>query len=441
MIAFRNFFNIFSIPELRRKLLFTLGIFAVYRLGNFVPIVGVDVDALAQLMAKSSSLLGGLFSYLDMFSGGNLTRCTLFALGIGPYVTASIAMQILTLSLPSLEALIKDGEYGRKVINQYTRYLAVGAAIFQSLALVLMIEKNGLALTPGWSFRLTCVFLLTVGAVFTMWLGEQISIHGIGNGSSMLIFAGIVARFPDDILKTLGSIQAGYLGTGLALVLIMIIILVVCTIVFLEKGERRIPVQYTRRVIGNRVYGGQGAFIPFRINNAGVMPVIYSQGVLNVPVMLASFLATRFAIFSTVASMMQHTGILFNVLDFLLIIAFSFMYMTIQFNPDELAENMRKSGGFVPGIRPGKKTAEFFSYLLMRIGLVGAVYLGFLAIFPNIVYATFALPFYLSALSGTGLLILVGVALELAAQVEAYLLENRYSGFLTVGKFKSRGGR
>lgn len=440
MIAFRNFLNIFSITELRRKLFFTLGVLVIYRLGNIIPVVGVDVDAFVQLMEKKTSFVGGIFSYIDLFSGGSLSRCTVFALGISPYITASIVMQMLTLSMPMLEELAKEGEYGRKIINQYTRYLALAIAILHSTGYALFVENNNLAITPGWGFRLSFILLLTVGAMFTMWLGEQISLHGLGNGSSMLIFAGIVSRFPNDILRTVASVKAGYFGMGVVLALIVIILFITCSIVFLEKGERRIPVQYTRRVVGNRVYGGQGAFIPFRINNAGVMPVIYSQAALNLPTFVASFFATKYVLFKYISEALQPTAMLFNVLDFILIIGFSFLYLTIQFNPEELAENMRKSGGFIPGIRPGRKTAEFFNYILIRIGLVGAIYLGLLAILPNILCTVFMLP-RLSILSGTGLLIIVGVALELAAQMEAYLLENRYKGFLTVGRFKTRGAR
>jgi preprotein translocase subunit SecY len=438
VIAFSNFLNIFSIAELRRKIFFTLGVLIVYRLGNFVPIVGVNIEALSQFMTKSG-LLSGFFSYMDMISGGGLSGGSIFALGISPYISASIAMQILTISIPTLEALSKEGDYGRKILNQYTRYLSVGIAVMQSMTYLFALEKNGLALDPGWTFRLTAMFLMVVGSVFCMWLGEQISLFGLGNGSSMLIFAGIVARFPRDIATTFINIQAGYLGMGLAIFIFALILLIICTIIFLEKGERRIPVQYTRRVVGNKVYSGQGAFIPFKINNAGVMPVIYSQAMLQIPAMLAVFLASRFVIFKWVAEMFRPTGVLFNALDFILIILFSFVFLTLQFNPEELAENMKKSGGFIPGIRPGRKTADFFNYLLIRIGLVGAIYLGVLAIFPNLIYATFTLPM-LSALSGTGLLIIVGVALELAAQVEAYLLENRYRGFLSVGRFKTRLG-
>jgi preprotein translocase subunit SecY len=441
VIAFQNFFNIFSITELRRKLFFTLGVLAVYRLGNIIPIVGVDVDAFVHYMSSKSSMVGGIFSYIDMFSGGSLGRCTLFSLGIGPYITASIVMQFLTISIPTLEELAKEGEYGRKIINQYTRYLTLAIAVLHSIGYAVFVERSGYALTPGWGFRLSFILLVTVGAMFTMWLGEQISLHGLGNGSSMLIFAGIVARFPNDLVITAVSLQSGFIGIGTVLMLVAIVIGITSCIVYLEKGERKIPVQYTRRVVGNRVFGGQGAFIPFRINNAGVMPVIYSQALINFPMFITSFFATKWLFFRSVTEALQPGAVLYNVIDdFILIIAFSFIFLTIQFNPVELAENMRKSGGFIPGIRPGRKTADFFNYLLIRIGLVGAIYLAGLAILPNILVALFSLP-RLSILSGTGLLIIVGVALELAAQMEAYLLENRYKGFLTVGRFKARGAR
>ncbi len=438
MIAFRNFLNIFSIVELRRKLFFTLGVLVVYRIGNIIPIVGVDVEGFVKFMANKASIASGIFSYIDMFSGGSLAKCTLFALGIQPYIMASIAMQMLTLSLPMLEELAKEGEYGRKIINQYTRYLALGIAFMHSIGYSIFVERYELALFPGWTFRLTFIFLVTVGAMFTMWLGEQISLHGLGNGSSMLIFAGIVSRFPNDIFTTVVSIKAGYFGLATVLILVAIVLLITSSIVFMEKGERRIPVQYTRRVVGNRVFGGQGAFIPFRINNAGIMPVIYSNAVINIPMFISSFFATRWILFKYISEALQPPAALYNVLDFVLIIGFSFLYLTFQFKPEELAENMRKSGGFIPGIRPGKKTAEFFNYLLTRIGLVGAIYLGILVLLPNFFTSILLLP-RLSILSGTGILIIVGVSLELAAQMEAYLLENRYKGFLSVGRFKARG--
>ncbi len=438
MILLKNFLNIFSIAELRRKIFFTLGILFVYRVGSHIPIIGVDINALDRL---TQGVSGSLFKYIDMFSGGSLGMCTVFALGIMPYITASIMMQILTMSIPTLEALNKEGEFGRKMINQYTRYLAIGLAIVQSFGYSTYVEKNGLALEPGWSFRIMFMLSVVVGSAIVIWLGEQISLFGIGNGSSMIIFAGIVARFPTDMLTMLQAVKDRSMDPIIALIILAIIVAMAACIVFLEKGDRKIPVQYTRRIVGQRMYAGQSSYIPFKINTVGVMPVIFSNAVLNFPMMIAAFLASYFPVFKTVSDALTRTGLLFNVLDFLLIVFFTFFYTALVFNPEELADNIKKSGGFIPGIRPGKKTAEFFNYLLTRIGLVGAVYLGFLAIAPNIVYAVLPIPFSLSTLSGTGLLIMVGVALETAAQVESYLIEHRYEGFLSSGRLRGRGAR
>ncbi|MGB8367368.1 MAG: preprotein translocase subunit SecY [Candidatus Babeliales bacterium] len=438
MILLKNFANIFSIPELRKKLFFTLGVLIIHRLGNHIPVIGIDIDKLATLMTQKTGL-SGLFSYLDMFSGGNLSRCTLFALGIMPYITSSIMMQMLTLSIPQLEQLVKEGDYGRKIINQYTRYLAIGVSLVQSFGLAVLIERWDLAIDPGWGFRFMFMLSLTVGSIFVMWLGEQISLFGLGNGSSMIIFSGIVSRFPDDILKTIAAVQEGYLDPVIAGFLFIIAIAIAACIVFLEKGERKIPVQYSRRIVGQRMYGGQSTYIPFKINTAGVMPVIFSNAVLNLPVFLASALAARFTVFKWLAEALSPAGFLYGILNFVLIIFFSFFYTALIFNPEELADNIKKGGGFIPGIRPGKKTAEFFNYILMRIGLVGAIYLAMLALLPNIIHAAIALPFYLSGImSGTAMLIVVGVALETAAQIESYLIENRYEGFLSTGRLKSR---
>ncbi|HRN77699.1 MAG TPA: preprotein translocase subunit SecY [Candidatus Dependentiae bacterium] len=437
MILLKNFINIFFVPELRRKVLYTLGILIVFRLGSHIPVIGIDIDRLLAMMQQPTGL-GGLFSYLDLFSGGNLRQCTLFALGIMPYITASIMMQMLTLSVPNLEQLAKEGEYGRKIINQYTRYLTLGVCILQSFSLAVLFERMNLVIDPGWAFRFIFILSITVGALFVMWLGEQISLFGIGNGTSMIIFAGIVARFPGDVIKLIGAVQERLLDPLVAVLAVAIVITVTACIVFLEKGERKIPVQYTRRVVGQRVYGGQSTYIPFKINTAGVMPVIFSTAVLNIPVFLSSVLAARFESFKWVVESFAPTGILYSVLLFILIMFFSFFYTALQFNPDELAENIKKGGGFIPGIRPGKKTAEFFNYILMRLGTVGAVYLGILALFPTIIHAALRLPFYLSIMGGTSLLIVVGVALETAAQIESYLIEHRYEGFLTSGRLKGR---
>lgn len=435
MVLLKNFVNIFFVPELRKKLLFTLGILVVYRLGIHIPVIGIDVNALSQLMSQSNGL-SGLFQFLDLFSGGALKQCTIFALGISPYITASIMMQMLSMTVPSLEQLMKEGEYGRKIINQYTRYLTFAVSIMQGLGYAVLAEKYNIVIDPGWGFRVMFILTLTVGSMITMWLGEQISLFGIGNGSSMIIFAGIVARFPSDFLKLFGEVQAGYASWESAVLICLLFVGIAACIVFLEKGERKIPVQYTRRVVGQRVYGGQSSFIPFKINTAGVMPVIFSNALLNIPLFLSTMLASRWAFFEIITRNFSPTSAIYMVLDFLLIIFFSYFYTALVFNPDELAENIKKSGGFVPGIRPGKKTAEFFNYILTRIGLIGAVYLGLLAICPTLIVMLIKTSF---VLSGTALLIVVGVALDTAAQIESYLIEHRYEGFLSSGRLKARG--
>lgn len=439
MVLLRNFINIFYIPELLKKVLFTLGVLIVYRFGTHIPVAGIDVAALSDTMQHSKGL-GGLFAYLDLFSGGALSKCTIFALGMGPYITASIAMQILGFSVPALEQLLKEGEYGRKIINQYTRYLAVAVSIFQSSGIILMLRQYNLILDDSWSFALLFVFSVTVGSMFVMWLGEQISLFGLGNGSSMIIFAGIVAQFPLDVARVVNAVfnvpqtMNGIIAIGLLLFFLAII----ACIVFLEKGERKIPVQYSRRVVGNRVYGGQSTYIPFKINTPGVMPVIFAGAILNLPMFVANMLADRFEIFKWLTNSLGGAGALYTVLEFILIIAFSFFCTAMIYNPTELADNIKKGGGFIPGIRPGKNTAEFFNYILTRVGLVGAIYLALLAISPTILYKLVYVPF---VLAGTGLLIVVGVAMDTAAQLEAYLIEHRYEGFLSSGRMKMRGAR
>lgn len=438
MVLLSNFINIFFVPELRKKVLYTLGVLVIFRLGAHIPVIGIDVAALRAMMEQASGL-GGLFSYIDLFSGGMLRECTLFALGIMPYITASIMMQMLSMTVPSLELLQKEGEYGRKIINQYTRYLTFGVSIAQSLGLAFILERNHLVIDPGMGFRLMLVLSLTVGSMFVMWLGEQISLFGLGNGSSMIIFAGIVARLPEDALKSIYQVQQGLVNGWLTLFLALLFIAIAACIVFLEKGERKIPVQYTRRVVGQKVYGGQSTYIPFKINVPGVMPVIFAGAVLNIPMFAAAMLSEKFALFKWISQSMVPTGILYNVIEFVLIIFFSFFYTALVYNPDELADNMKKSGGFIPGIRPGRQTSEFFNFILTRIGLIGAIYLATLALLPNILRMMgLPLPFNLG---GTSLLIVVGVALDTAAQIESYLIEHRYEGFLTTGRMKMRGAR
>ena len=437
MVLLNNFINIFYIAELRKKVFFTIGVLIIYRLGAHIPVIGLDISALRNMMDQASTL-GGLFKYIDLFSGGMLQSGTLFALGIMPYITSSIMMQMLTMTVPALELLQKEGEYGRKIINQYTRYLTFAVAIAQSVGFYVLLERNNLILAPGWGPRIIFVFLLTVGSMFVMWLGEQISLFGLGNGSSMIIFANIVAHLPIDAFRTISQVQQGLLNGYLMLALTFLFIVIAACIVFLEKGERKIPVQYTRRVVGQRVYGGQSTYIPFKINVPGVMPVIFASAMLNLTSFIAAILSSNFSIFSWLSQSMIQTGILYNVIEFFLIIGFSFFYTALVYNPVELADNMKKSGGFIPGVRPGNKTAEFFNYILTRIGLVGAIYLALLALLPNVLRMFVQLPFNLG---GTSLLIVVGVALDTAAQIESYLIEHRYEGFLTGGRLKMRGVR
>lgn len=437
MVLLKNFKNIFLIPELVKKLAFTLGVLIVYRLGTFIPVIGINMPLVAQYMKETGSL-GGLLSYLDVFSAGALSRATIFALGIGPYITASIMMQMLTMAVPKLEALSKEGDYGRRMINQYTRYLALVLSIVYSTGYATLLENANLVLTPGIGFKLLFVLSLTVGSMFVMWLGEQISLMGIGNGSSLIIFAGIISRIPDDIIKTINWVKMGNMSSITAILLLLVFLALAACVVFLEKADRKIPIQYTRRVIGQRVYGGQTTYIPFKVNPTGVMPAILSQSVLYVPLFIASMFAEKYAIFRNVTQVLSANGLIYNILEFALIVFFTFFYTALLFNAQELSDQLKKSGGFIPMIRPGKQTAEYFDYVLTRIAFVGALYLGFLAIAPNSLIAALRAPI---SLNGTSLLILVGVALETAAQIESYLIEHRYEGFLTVGRLKTRAAR
>lgn len=439
VVIVRNLKNIFLVPELRKKLLFTLGVFFVYRFGTHIPIPGINVNVFNKLLGGGA--VGGLLSYLDLFAGGALRRFAIFALGMGPYINASIMMQLLTVMLPSLEQLSKEGEHGRRIISQYTRYLTFGLSIMYGLSTALFVERfPGLVITPGWGFRLTTMIILAVGALFVMWLGEQINAHGIGNGSSMIIFAGILSTFPAAVLKIFEKIRIGgaedMFWAGL---LGFFLIAVIAIIIFLERGERRIPVQYAKRVIGQKVYGGQSSYIPLKLNSAGVIPVIFASALMSMPIAIASLLATKIPFFKVIAEeWLRYGGVLHSVFTAGLIMFFSFFYTAIIFNPVELADNIRKSGGFIPGIRPGKRTADFFDYILTRVGFPGSLYLAALAILPGIVYGL--LPQLPTMFAGVSLLIVIGVALDTSAQIESQLIERRYEGFLQTGRLKGRRG-
>ncbi len=435
MVLLKNFINVFRIPELWKKIQFTLVVLAIFRLGNQIPAPGVDIQALGRMLEQARGMAGGFLATFDMLSGGSLSQSTIFALGIGPYITASIMMQIFGMAIPSLEQLLKEGDYGRKIVNQYTRYLTFAVALVQSFVFATWLVKNNLVIVPGFGFYCMFMFSLIVCSLFVMWLGEQISLFGIGNGSSMLIFAGIVARLPVDINRIVYQVTNGLLNWWTATLVLLLFVIITACVVYLERGERKIPVQYARRVIGNRVYGGQSTYIPFKINVPGVMPVIFAGSLINIPRFLFAMLASRFESLEWLSRALDYGSVTYLVVEFFLIIFFSFFYTALIFKPEELADNIKKSGGFIPGIRPGRKTAEFFDFILTRIGLVGAIYLALLAIIPTIIIRVLGVSF---SLGGTSMLIMVGVGLELAAQIESYLIEHRYEGFLSSGRVRGR---
>ncbi len=426
MIA-RNLVNIFRVTDLTKRLLFTLFVLVVYRIGTFIPVAGINGHLLGEYM-RDSNIAGSLLNFIDLFSAGSLSQCTLFALGIGPAITASIIMQVAGLTIPTIEALSKEGEYGKAIISRYTRYLSLGLSVMYSIGYASYLQSiPGLVLNPGLGFKIPFIISLVAGSMFVMWLGDQIKVLGMGNGSSMIIFASIVSRFPSHFSRTLQAVRAGSISPMIAVVIFMIFVVLAACIVFLEKGERRVPIHYARRVVGNRLYGGQSSYIPFKINTVGVMPVIFASSLLNMPLFLIKLLS-KYAFFAWMLEVMAPRGLLYNTLLYGLIVFFSYIYTALIFNPDDLAENMKKNGGFIPGVRPGKQTARYFDHILVRIGFVGALYLATLAISPNVVpYFIPAMPF---DLGGTSLLIVVGVALEFIVQIQSYLLEHRYENFL-----------
>lgn len=424
----RNLVNIFSIPELVKKIAFTLFILIVYRIGTFIPVAGINIYLLKDYM-KDPNVAGGLFNFIDLFSAGSLSQCTLFALGIGPSITAGIIMQFAGFTIPSIEALSKEGEFGKAIINRYTRYLSLALAVAYSFGYALYLESiPNVVFNPGMAFKLFFVLNLVAGCMFVMWLGDQIKVIGIGNGSSMILFAGIVARFPSYFKRTLEAVSAGSMSSLIAFVVLFLFIILTACIVFLEKGDRKIPIHYARRVVGNKIFGGQSSYIPFKINTVGVMPVIFASSFLNMPLMIMRLLS-KYSMFAWLSEVMNYKGPVYNILLFSLIVLLTYVYTALFFNPEDLAENMKKNNGFIPSIRPGKQTANYFDYVLMRIGFLGAMYLGILAVIPNIIPIVIpSIPF---ELGGTSLLIVVGVALEFIVQIEAYLLEHKYEGFLT----------
>jgi preprotein translocase subunit SecY len=447
---FSSLSNIFKIPDLRKKILLTFALVAVYRIGGYIPTPGIDGAALSQFFDNIAKTAGGtLFGIMDLFSGGAISKLTIFALGIMPYISASIIMQLLTTVIPSLEKLAKEGgEDGRKQITQYTRYGTIILAIVQSFFISLWVENpanfQGMQIVqfPGWSFRLLTVLTFASGTAFIMWLGEQISEYGIGNGMSILITAGIISRLPIAIrqLVMLLSPSSGAQAQVSVLKLIFMVILlvlVIVAIIIITQGQRRIPVQYAKRIIGRKVYGGQNTYIPFRVNHAGVIPIIFAQSLLMFPATIAGFVPN--AAFQNAANFLLKQGLVYSILYALLIIFFCYFYTAITFNPVEVSDNMKKYGGFIPGIRPGKPTAHYFERILNRVTLPGAIFLAVIAISPDMISKALKIPYLVASFfGGTAMLITVGVMLDTMKQVESQLLMRHYEGFLKKGKIRSR---
>ena len=426
-----GFQNIFKIPELKKRVLYTFGLLAVYRIGVHVPTPGIDTVALASFFARAKGTLLGLF---DMFSGGALERLSVFALGIMPYISASIIIQLLTVVVPHLEQLSKEGEQGRKKITQYTRYGTVLLSIIQgfgiSVGLESMTSPGGAAVVihPGWTFRLMTVITLTAGTAFIMWLGEQITERGIGNGISLIIFAGIVARMPVAISNTFRLVSTGEMGIFAIVVLLTLMVVVVAVIVFVEQGQRRIPVQYAKRVVGRRMYGGQSTHLPLKINTSGVIPPIFASSIIMFPATIANFINVPWM--QKVAGAMVPGNFAYEFLYVIFIFFFCYFYTAVTFNPVDVADNMKKHGGFIPGIRPGKRTADYIDRVLTRITLGGAIYVSVVCVLPSILISKFNVPFYFG---GTALLIVVGVAIDTVSQIESHMLTRHYEGFLKKG--------
>jgi preprotein translocase subunit SecY len=456
--------NLFAVADLRNRVLFMLAMLGVYRIGSHIPTPGVNTEALAILAEQASGTMFGLY---DMFSGGNLSQVTIFALGIMPYISSSIILQLLTVVWPYLERLSKEGELGRRKITQYTRYLTLVLAIVQALGISIFLERQteivgGLPLVyePGWGFRFMCVLTLTTGTVFIMWLGEQITERGIGNGMSLIIFAGIVVGLPSAVAITFDQMRTGQIGLIRLLLLGILMVGVIAAIIFVERGHRRITVQYAKRVVGRRQYGGSSTHIPLKVNTGGVIPVIFASSILAFPATFAA-VATPGGWADAAIRQLSYGMPLYNLTYVGMIIFFAYFYTAIIFNPDDVAENMRKYGGFVPGIRPGKRTAEYIDTILTRVTLAGAIYLALIAILPEFLITGFKvapIPFIGEQLDaampqwfteglnvqfyfgGTSLLIVVGVAMDTVNQIESQLIMRHYDGFMKKTRIKGRRG-
>jgi len=429
--------NVFKIPDLRKKIIFTLAMIVVYRLGAHIPTPGINAQALSYLLGQ---MRGTVFGLYDIFVGGALSRAAVFALGIMPYISASIVFQLLGSVFPNLEKLQRDAE-GRKKINQYTRYATVGLAVIQAASISVYLESQGstpfgpIVLDPGFFFRMMTVFTLTAGTIFAMWLGEQITDRGIGNGISVLILIGCLDSTPTDIGRTLAMVRAGEISWIALLVIAAMIFGIYAAVVMMTMAARKIPVQYPKRIVGRKMYGGQSTHIPLRVVTAGVIPIIFAQALIVFPSTFASFFGNKIAFLQTLQQILAPGGWLYSLAYAALIIFFTYFYTSIVFNPRDLADNMQRYGGFIPGIRPGEKTGEYLDRRLSLITLPGAIFLTVMALLPWYLMSAFKVPFYFG---GTTLMIIVGVALDVLQQIEAHLVMRHYEGLVKGSKFQGR---
>ncbi len=416
--------NALQLADLRRKLLFTIGMLAIFRLGSFIPVPGVDPQALAQQLGMGA---GNIFGFLDLFSGGALGRFTIFAMGVNPYITASIILQLLTVVVPQLEEMSKEGIEGRKRIQQYTRYGAVLLGIFQAVGVTILARNLNVIVDPTFGKLVLIVLTLTAGSTFLMWLGEQITEHGIGNGVSLIIFVGILARLPVGAVQAIQSVGAGGISPISLILFLVLAVVVVAGVIMVQEATRRIPVQYAKRQVGRRVYGGQTTHLPLRVNSAGVMPVIFASSVLTFPLTLAQFVPSLRGVIN---GLIGYGTVGYNIVYALLVVFFTYFYTAVTYNPMDVADNMKKYGGFIPGLRPGRPTAEYIDRVLSRITLAGAIFLAFIAVLPYVMAAVTRMPTSFLYFGGTGVLIVVGVALDTMKQIQAHLLMRQYEAFI-----------
>ncbi len=439
---FKSFVNIFKIEDLRKKLLITLGLLIIYRIGAYIPIPGIDSLRLAQIfdnMAKQAG--GGLFGLMNLFSGGALRRATIFALGVMPYISVSIILQLLTPVIPHLEQLSKEGAMGYRKILQYTRYGTILLCLLQAYFIALFLENGimgeSVVLFPGWGFRIMAMISLTTGTAFIMWLGEQIQEYGIGNGISLIITAGILSRMPAAVFQLYTLVRTNQIRPEIVVFLLIMLFVVVVAVTAITQGQRKIPVQYARRVSGTKTVGGQSSYIPLRVNQASVMPIIFAQSVLMFPATLASF-GLKMGV-DKVAALLRRGDTLYIILYSALIIFFTFFYTQIIFKPIDIADNLKKYGGFVPGIRPGMPTAEYLYDIMIKITTLGAVFLAIIAIIPMLLSKGLHIPYLVAQFfGGTGILIVVGVLLDTIRQIESHLLMRHYDGFVRSGRIRGR---